>query len=83
MINYPAGDTGICMAACDAVADGGPVCLADCVESAPPAPPPAISLLDFYTQEGGCAQDCTNSPTSCPADLSCIQVGAETSACLP
>jgi hypothetical protein len=82
LIDYKDGDNGVCMANCDAYADGGPACLADCVLSLPPTPPPAVSLLDFYTQQGGCAQDCTTSPT-CPAGLNCQQVAAEVFACLP
>jgi hypothetical protein len=82
MINYSAGDTGVCLGICDDVADGGPTCLADCVAAAPPAPPPATSLLDYYTQVGGCAQDCTASPTCAPG-LICQQVGAQVFSCLP
>jgi hypothetical protein len=82
MINFSAGDTGLCMASCDGVADGGPTCLADCVAAPPPAPPPATSLLDYYTHLGGCAQDCTSSPT-CPGGLTCQQVGPDVFSCLP
>jgi hypothetical protein len=82
MIDFSAQNSGVCFPDCDAVSDGGPACLADCVVQTPPAPPPAVSELDYFTQAGGCAQDCSESQ-SCPSSLSCQQVGPGTAACLP
>ena len=84
MINAAAQNSGVCMAACDGVADGGPACAGVCVLTEPPAPPPAVSALDF-TQGGGCATSCSASDPNCAAPLSCYQLGptSSVSACLP
>jgi hypothetical protein len=83
MIDAHADNSGDCMAVCDGVADGGPACAGDCVLSEPPAPPPAVSALDF-TQAGGCGAFCSSSGT-CPSPLTCYDVGTTTdiNVCLP
>ncbi len=84
IIDAAAQNEGVCMPACDGIADGGPACPGVCVLQEPPAPPPPISLLDF-TQAGGCATACSQSNPDCPNGLTCYGLSATSSlaACLP
>jgi hypothetical protein len=84
IIDASAQNSGICLAACDGIADGGPACGGVCVLQEPPAPPPAVSALDF-TQAGGCATACSAADPNCPNGLTCYELDATgtVSACLP
>jgi hypothetical protein len=74
-------NVGICMTACDPTigADGGPACGGGCTFATPPAPPPGLSELDFFSRAGGCAALCTSaeagSDAGCPGETGCVDTG--------
>jgi hypothetical protein len=82
MVDASGDDTGVCMAACDPFGPGGPACAAgaSCVPTTLPLPPPAVSLVDYASLTGACAQSCTldagmgdaGVDGGCPAPTTCM-----------
>jgi hypothetical protein len=88
MVDAIGDNHGICMAACDELGTGGPSCASgtSCVATTIPLPPPAVSLLDWVSLTGACAESCTLTTDggttgvdggsaadgSCPAPTTCM-----------